>query len=177
MGKHYVSNMIHWFGVTNEPLLCSTHKWIKGHTLKVATWVTHSIDSGYVDNNKSFCLWIRIIVLIVSRRLVKSRCKTLDEEAGENQILMGKIILIQKQKQFNVEWDNCSSDIRDKRGLVKVVLHRSPRSPSYQFNSLNFDSKKLSVRSVEDHLKVEVSGPLTCNTITWRTYNNICGHH
>ncbi len=26
-------------------------------------------------------------------------------------------------------------------------------SPSYQFNSLNFDSKKLSVRSVEDHLK------------------------
>ncbi len=26
-------------------------------------------------------------------------------------------------------------------------------SPSYQFNSLNFDSKKLSGRSVEDHLK------------------------
>ena len=50
----FVSNMIHWFGVTNEPLLCLTHKWIKSHTLKVVTWMTHSIDSGYVVNN-TYC--------------------------------------------------------------------------------------------------------------------------
>ncbi len=33
MGKYNVSNMDHWFGVTNEPLLFSTHKWLKSHTL------------------------------------------------------------------------------------------------------------------------------------------------
>ena len=57
---------------------------------------------------------------------------------------------------------------------VKVVLQGSPRSPdihdlsewhrlyyspSYQFNSLNIDFKKISVRSVEDHLKVMILWP------------------
>ncbi len=36
-------------------------------------------------------------------------------------------------------------------------LHSCQKSsPSYQFNSLNFDSKKLFVRSVEDHLKINM---------------------
>ncbi len=32
------------------------------------------------------------------------------------------------------------------------------KSRSYQFNSLNFDSKKISVRSVEDHLNRYAGG-------------------
>ena len=31
------------------PLLCFTHKWIKSNTLKVATCLTHNIDSSYVN--------------------------------------------------------------------------------------------------------------------------------
>ncbi len=36
---------------------------------------------------------------------------------------------------------------------IKAAPGCQKSSPSYQFNSLNFDYKKLSVRSVEDHLK------------------------
>ncbi len=42
-------------------------------------------------------------------------------------------------------------DLSEYHRLYHFGIHKS--SPSYQFNSLNFDSEKISVRSVEDHLK------------------------
>ncbi len=44
-------------------------------------------------------------------------------------------------------WAGIQSSLKAAPGCQKS-------SPSYQFNSLNFDSKKLSVRSVEDHLNI-----------------------
>ncbi len=37
---------------------------------------------------------------------------------------------------------------------IKAACGCQKSPPSYQFNSLNIDSKKISVRSVEDHLNL-----------------------
>ncbi len=47
-------------------------------------------------------------------------------------------------------------DLSEYHRLYNLGRHTEEPSPSYQFNSLNFDSKKISVRSVEDHLKGNV---------------------
>ncbi len=59
------------------------------------------------------------------------------------------------------------------RSCIKAAPGCQKSPPSYQFNSLNFDSKKIAVRSVEDHLN-RLSLSLICESASWPEQQRCC---